>query len=637
MHGDICFEQKAIDSSKIRNIGDLAEASYIGWMISGVATVIASFISLYLVFKHAQYYTKKNQQRHIIRIILIIPIYSVTSWLSYFYYRNGVYYELFRDMYEAFVIASFFILMLQYLGDSAASQRDVMNRHRERMPLAFPFCCITYKPSGRHFMAWVKWGIMQYVVLRPIMTVASVILHYFGHYCPESMSWKHSHTYFVIVTFVSVTIALYALIALYQTVKEELAPYEPLSKFLSIKLIIFVTFWQYVVIAVAAQRGYIKETQYWTIGNILTGLNSILICFEMIVFAVAFSVAFDYRPYRPETRQHTPRIWKAFVDSLNPMDFLREIWYLFKYCGYLCGARKLPTHYLDKKQRKLADFEKVMEQTWGPDDDDKTVVNAPGVIPEMQVADGLSKPGAAPALRYYTSASGLPSSPMAPQPYSREAKYVAESTPLSPVQEYAIDPGWLHRNLDDEPIQVVVDKGAEDDAFAHEIRKAMNVPSQQPWQRDESQGSVSPDRIASPERSVDSGNSTPQHTVDEHDGDEERMDAAPLNTFEQRIVPDRSVSPWPDAVHTDPVLVQMYASPVVDYYAVQGRSSSKPKPVGRRRQSLSASPSVHVDVVESLAGRIDDARELPRDFSLVLSNLADYGGTVSARENKGAK
>jgi hypothetical protein len=58
MHGDICFEKKVFDQSKIRNLGDLAEASYIGWLLSGVATIIASFISLYLVFKHAQYYTK---------------------------------------------------------------------------------------------------------------------------------------------------------------------------------------------------------------------------------------------------------------------------------------------------------------------------------------------------------------------------------------------------------------------------------------------------------------------------------------------------------------------------------------------------------------------------------------------------
>src|SRR5262245_59630278 len=99
-------------------------ASRIGWSMSGAAAAVATVISMVLIYKHLQYYYKvgwrrsgqpsrttpgsppaqPNQQRYIIRICLMVPIYAIISWLSYFYYRQSIYYEVLRDCYEAFVL-----------------------------------------------------------------------------------------------------------------------------------------------------------------------------------------------------------------------------------------------------------------------------------------------------------------------------------------------------------------------------------------------------------------------------------------------------------------------------------------------------------------------------------------------------
>ena len=60
----------------------------------------------------------------IIRILLMIPIYSTVSFLSYLYYKHSIYFEVLRDCYEAFAIASFFTLLCHYIAPNLHEQKD---------------------------------------------------------------------------------------------------------------------------------------------------------------------------------------------------------------------------------------------------------------------------------------------------------------------------------------------------------------------------------------------------------------------------------------------------------------------------------------------------------------------------------
>jgi len=71
---------------------------------SGLFSLIATILSFYLMYKHYVNYTQPQYQRYIVRIILIVPIYGTTSWLSFRYYRAELYLDVIRDCYEAFVI-----------------------------------------------------------------------------------------------------------------------------------------------------------------------------------------------------------------------------------------------------------------------------------------------------------------------------------------------------------------------------------------------------------------------------------------------------------------------------------------------------------------------------------------------------
>jgi hypothetical protein len=54
----------------------------------------------------------------------MLPVYAIISLVSYIYYRHAIYWEVLRDCYEAFAIASFFTLMCHYLEKDLHEQKE---------------------------------------------------------------------------------------------------------------------------------------------------------------------------------------------------------------------------------------------------------------------------------------------------------------------------------------------------------------------------------------------------------------------------------------------------------------------------------------------------------------------------------
>jgi ABC-type sugar transport system permease subunit len=97
---------------------------HIGLGITAVFALIATIIALSLMLMHATHYSVPHQQKHIIRILFMIPVYSCISLVSYVYYKHAIYWEVLRDCYEAFAIASFFTLMCHYLEKDLHEQKE---------------------------------------------------------------------------------------------------------------------------------------------------------------------------------------------------------------------------------------------------------------------------------------------------------------------------------------------------------------------------------------------------------------------------------------------------------------------------------------------------------------------------------
>ncbi|PWN40219.1 DUF300-domain-containing protein, partial [Ceraceosorus guamensis] len=334
------------------------KAHQVGWIISGFFALVATSCTVYLVDRHLVFYTCPQQQRHIVRMLLMVPIYAIVSWLSYFYYNHAIYYETVRDCYESVVITSFFYLLLQYIGDTPVEQDEVF-RNVKLKKWFFPLGWWKYRPSGLHFLWLMKISILQYAIVRPVCTLAAVALEYFGYYCLASWSPKFGHIYISLIISISVTVAMYCVVQFYLPVQKELKPYSPVLKFLSVKTIVFLVFWQSTFLSILAYFNVIKETEYMTVEEVQVGINALLETFEMFIFGFVHLVAFTHKIYRPADRTRRTKRWAAFKDVID----FRDWWYGMKDSSryVLARSRGRDFTYVDEVRRQKYDhLEKAM-------------------------------------------------------------------------------------------------------------------------------------------------------------------------------------------------------------------------------------------------------------------------------------
>ncbi|KAJ6550841.1 DUF300-domain-containing protein [Mycena vulgaris] len=322
----------------------------IGWAIAGGCSVLTVIITTISVLQHCRNYTAPREQRQVIRILYMPTVYAVISFFSYRYFRSYTYYSLIYVAYEAVTISAFLLLIIEYVAATAVGHdaESAMAR-KDKRPLPMPFCCWRYRPTKAYFMYTVKWSVLQYVIVRPAVSIAGIICERFGILCESQGYNPHfASVYLSAVDFVSITIALYGLLVFFGLTKDELAGRRPLAKFMCIKLIVMLTFYQTFVFSMLEGR-VIKATPYWSETNIANGLNALVICIEMVFFALGMWWAYAPREYRKLGQPHTS-IWRPLWDSINYMDFVLEILGSLR---YFFGAATHRTHAADRGGAKM--------------------------------------------------------------------------------------------------------------------------------------------------------------------------------------------------------------------------------------------------------------------------------------------
>ncbi|KAI8970724.1 organic solute transporter Ostalpha-domain-containing protein [Trametes punicea] len=288
------------------------DAHRIGWLVSGICAAVTVILTAINVGFHCT-----------LRILYMPAVYAVISFFSYRFFRS--YTSTDFNIPQSVTLSAFLLLLIEFVAATAnAHQVDYAMMRKDKRSLPIPFCCWRYRPTKAYFMYALKWSVLQYVIIRPLLSIVGIVCEYYGVLC-ESGPWsfKTAHAYITVIDGVSITVALYGLLVFYGLTKEELAGRKPLCKFLSIKLIVMFTFYQGLVFD-ALEGRVIKATQYWTETNIADGLNALAICIEMVIFSAFMIYAYSWREYVIPGRPRTS-IWRPIWDSINYSDFAIEI------------------------------------------------------------------------------------------------------------------------------------------------------------------------------------------------------------------------------------------------------------------------------------------------------------------------
>lgn len=210
------------------------------WNSAGVMTCGTVIISLRLVYLHLTHWYMPDVQKYVVRILFMVPIYSIQSFLSLRFHNLRIYIDAIRDFYEAFVIASFVYYLIELLGGQDSLVQILLQKTNTQLGKhPWPLSKVLYQwELGVEFMLQCKHGVLQYVVFKSVAAVLTYFFGIVGMYGEGQFNWFVAYPYLCFFQNISVMYALYCLVMLYSAIKEELehpVNWHPLGKFLCIK------------------------------------------------------------------------------------------------------------------------------------------------------------------------------------------------------------------------------------------------------------------------------------------------------------------------------------------------------------------------------------------------------------------
>ncbi|XP_043209731.1 transmembrane protein 184B-like isoform X2 [Amphibalanus amphitrite] len=301
--------------------------------IAGAFVWAALLITVHQIYQHLRFYTNPAEQRWIVRILFIVPIYAFDSWLSLLFFNKNNYYIYFntvRDCYEAFVIYNFLSLCYEYLG----GEGNIMSEIRGK-PIKTTLCSCTCCLAGRsytiEFLRFCKQATLQFCVVKPVMACVTIVLEAYGKYSDGYWSATSGYLYITIIYNFSVSLALYALFLFYHATREMLRPFDPVIKFFTVKSVIFLSFWQGVLLAILEWSDMFEERSYINPGTMSAGYQNFLVCIEMFFAAIMLRYAFPHTTYSqecftdPSGRSVTmTSISSSLKETMNPRDIMTD-------------------------------------------------------------------------------------------------------------------------------------------------------------------------------------------------------------------------------------------------------------------------------------------------------------------------
>mmetsp|Transcript_23457 Transcript_23457/g.50842 ORF Transcript_23457/g.50842 Transcript_23457/m.50842 type:complete len:487 (+) Transcript_23457:136-1596(+) len=377
--------------------------------MAGTFTLIACLVTVFHMSQHLRNYQEPIVQKRIISILWMCPIYAVTAFLSLLIPSADGYLAVIRDFYEAYTVYNFFSLLLAILG---RGNRDVvvnvLAQHAHH--LKPPTKCLKayYHPppeaSDQAMANAVLYECqvlcMQFVFCRPLTSIASFVSTTLmqdresGNDSDNDDDplafFKTPNFYIAMITNVSVFFAFTGLLKFYHAVRDDLLWCQPFSKFMAIKGIVFLTFWQGLLIAIFVsfheqQKGSDSDSSSNSNGKTpqeqATAIQHILICLEMVFFAIAHLCVFPAEEWEPNYR---PKEFQ--VPSMGISDFARDVKYI------VTSSRRQRSKKNDDGDGSNVGLSPINSQDEDDDDNDETMELGLGDEPNERRTDPLSPP-----------------------------------------------------------------------------------------------------------------------------------------------------------------------------------------------------------------------------------------------------
>ena len=261
--------------------------------------------TLLLVHAHTQHWVQPQLQLCVVRIVLMVPIYAIDSWLGLTQrgiYEARVLATTSREFYEAFVIYNFVTYLIAYFG----SERELgaLLASKPAVHHLWPLRCVLPRwRMGPRYLSICRRGALQYVAIRlatSFLSCASILLQ-----TAWRAGWPKQEAAFTrldmpplfgFINGFSQMWAMYCLLMFYRAVSTELAPLRPIAKFLCVKSVVFLTFWQTTALDMLNGVGVIPSSAGMSADETTDTLKDATLCAEMFAFSLLHPLARSLNP-----------------------------------------------------------------------------------------------------------------------------------------------------------------------------------------------------------------------------------------------------------------------------------------------------------------------------------------------------
>jgi hypothetical protein len=356
----------------------LLENSFMLYQLAGTFTLIGMLISVYHVSSHLRHFYNPVVQRKVLAILWMAPVYQTTSWFALVFPKSSPYLSIIKDCYESYVVYTFlsFLIAVMGGGDHNLVIRKLAERmdkeqkdhgqqpqqpqqshqsHQSHITIPVTVCGCFYKQARKTtvgtatvFLYQCLFFCLQFTLLKPILAVASFLVNDLQYWGPtesvesESESpytpYTNPSVYILILQNLSVSMAFYGLLKFFHAVSYDLEWVNPWPKFLCIKGVVFVTFWQGMVItALARSNGAGGIAGGGGMGSNVSSSSSshdeqwakqaqsFLICIEMLLASIAHFYVFPVEEWNPDYKRDRVNTIMRFGDNIALRDFFSDI------------------------------------------------------------------------------------------------------------------------------------------------------------------------------------------------------------------------------------------------------------------------------------------------------------------------
>jgi len=307
------------------------EFNFMVYQLALTFMLLSCLISMWHMTAHLRKFKEPVVQRKILAILWMVPIYGTTSWVSLVIHQAEPYLSVLKDFYEAYIIYQFLSFCICVLGRGDRDKViDLMVKRADNLTPPFRFDGFCYpnpyesdRALAEAVLLQCQSFAMQFVFFRPLTTVLLFMLDEMNYQSPSGSTWDYRspQLYITAIQNISVFIAFTGLLKFYHAVDKELAWCRPFAKFLCIKGVIFMTFWQGIVINILVSTTKLGGDNQDKWAN---QVQNFLLCFEMLLFSIAHFYSFPTAEWQEGYRKMHEKKGK-FSDTIAFGDFFQDM------------------------------------------------------------------------------------------------------------------------------------------------------------------------------------------------------------------------------------------------------------------------------------------------------------------------